>query len=104
MKKLIPLLLVIFIGTSLIAGTEPVLASKKIVSGKVIDKTSGEEIAGAEVLIGNKTIYTDLNGNFSASIDLIKTKATVKYISYNETNVTIDPLSYQTLVIELSSK
>ena len=42
--------------------------STKLISGKVIDKISGEEIAGAEIQIGEKKVYSDLNGNFSAVV------------------------------------
>lgn len=77
---------------------------KKIVSGKVIDKASGEEIAGAEIKIDGKTFYTDLNGNFSTTIDISKPNAIVKYISYKSTNITLDPLSYNTIVIELAAR
>ncbi len=76
----------------------------KLVSGKVIDKISGEEIAGAEIKIADKIVYTDLNGNFSANINVVKTEAVVSFVSYNDTKINIEPFSYNTLVIELESK
>ncbi|MCW3084800.1 MAG: hypothetical protein JWP12_2166 [Bacteroidetes bacterium] len=76
----------------------------KLISGKIIDKTSGEEIAGAEILIGDQKIYSDLNGNFSISIPMVKQTAIVKFISYNDTEVAIDPISYAPVIIELSGK
>ena len=79
-------------------------AAAKIVSGKVVDKTSGEEIAGAEIRIQDKIYYSDLNGNFSAAIDLTKTEATVTFVSYSETKVNIDPYSYALITVELESK
>jgi hypothetical protein len=78
--------------------------STKLVSGKVIDKVSGEEIAGAEIKIDGKTIYTDLNGHFLTNIHLSATKAVVSSLSYNDANLTIAPFSYSELVIELESK
>ena len=78
--------------------------STKLISGKVIDKNSGEEIAGAEIKINNKVIYSDLNGNFSAIIPSTKTEAFVTFVSYNNTKVNIDPFSYNTIVVELESK
>jgi hypothetical protein len=83
-------------------------ASTKLITGKIIDKTSGEEIAGAEIQIGEKKVYSDLEGNFSAivSTDAInyKIEAAVNYISYNETCVQIDLYSYKPLIIEIVSK
>ncbi len=104
MKKYL-ITLFIIIGSVAFAGNP---ANEKgnttLVSGKVIDKVSGEEIAGAEVVVDDKTVYTDLNGNFSAIIDINKTNAIVKYVSYLDAKVTIDPFSYNTITIELSSK
>lgn len=65
-------------------------ASKKtttLVQGQVMDLTSGESIAGAEVKIkgSTKRTYTDFDGNFSfqnmepGNYDII-----VSYISYNK--------------------
>lgn len=88
--------------------TSPNRPTTKLISGKVIDKISGEEIAGAEIQIGEKKIYSDLEGNFSAVIatDTITSKieAAVNFISYNEACVTIDLFSYTPLVIEIVSK
>ena len=76
----------------------------KLISGKVIDKKSGEEIAGAEIKIDGKIIYTDLNGNFSTNINVLKTEAVVKYISYNDSKISIDSFSYSSIVVELEAK
>jgi len=75
-----------------------------LVSGKVIDKISGEEIAGAEIRIDNKIVYSDLDGKFTASIDVNNTEAVIKYISYNDTKVKINPYTYNTITIELASR
>ena len=90
-----------------IAGS-PDHVSTKLVYGKVIDKVSGEEIAGAEIQIGEKKVYSDLEGNFSAHVFTDKTalqiEAAVNYISYNEACITIDLFSYTPLVIEITAK
>src|SRR4051812_12542499 len=90
------LILIIFLTSNMQAGnspvnsspTSPTTLSTKLITGKIIDKTSGEEIAGAEIIIGKKKIYSDLEGNFSAivSTDALTSKieAAVNYISYNE--------------------
>lgn len=107
------LLLVIFaVGHVVIAGNAPATSpnhlSTKLIYGKVIDKVSGEEIAGAEIQIGEKKVYSDLDGNFSALVAtdtvISKIEAAVNYISYNEACVTIDLFSYTPLVIEIVSK
>lgn len=82
--------------------------STKLISGKIIDKLSGEEIAGAEIMIGEKKVYSDLDGNFSAVVPAdthtTKVEVAVNYISYNQTCVIIDLFSYNPLVIEILSK
>ena len=107
MKKYILVLVILMIGNIIIAGNGNNTKEKdstKIIYGKVIDKKSGEEIAGAEIKINDKIIYTDLNGNFSASITNLKTEAFVKFISYTESKVNIDPFSYSAIVVELEAK
>ena len=75
--------------------------NSKIISGKVVDVNSKEEIAGAEIIISNQKVYTDLSGNFSVVISTLTTEATVKYISYKDSNIKVDPFSYSSLVIEI---
>lgn len=107
MKRSILILVVSLITNLVVAGNgidNKDAANTKLVSGKVIDKISGEEIAGAEIKIADKIVYTDLNGNFSANINVVKTEAIVSFVSYNDTKVNIEPFSYNTLVVELESK
>jgi hypothetical protein len=107
MKKYILIIIVIIAGNNLIAGNSNKHEEKdntKIISGKVIDKISGEEIVGAEVKIGDKIVYTDFNGNFSASITTSKTEALVKFVSYNDSKINLDTFSYNTIVVELEAK
>ena len=106
MKKLFTFIIIIILGNIAIAGNNnnPDNANTKLVSGKVIDKNSGEEIVGAEIKIDDKTIYTDLNGNFSAIINTTKSEAVVKFVSYNDAPISINPFSYSPIVVELESK
>ncbi len=76
----------------------------QLISGKVIDKLSGEEIAGAEIKLGDQIIYTDLEGNFSTSVQINKTELIINSVSYNEAKIIIDSYSYNTIYIELASK
>lgn len=107
MKKCIFLLLIVFCNNLLFGGNTSDTkesSAKKLVSGKVIDQQTGEEIIGAEISIGDKTYYTDLNGNFSAMLPMTKLSGIVKFISYNDQELTIDPVSYSPIVVELKSK
>lgn len=106
MKKHILTFLILFVGIVAYAGNNTNDKEKtetQLISGKVIDKVSGEEIAGAEIKLGDKIIYTDLNGNFSTTVQINKTELVVKYISYNDTKITIDSFSYDTIIIEIAS-
>lgn len=106
------ILIALLVGNYGFAGTTPAGSpdrlTTKLVSGKIIDKSSGEEIAGAEIQIGEKKVFSDLEGKFSAVIATdpltSKVEAAVNYISYNEACVTIDLFSYTPLVIEIVSK
>ena len=107
MKKYILIAFTIFCGSMALAGTtndSNEKSSTKLVSGKVIDKVSGEEIPGAEIKIADKTFYSDLNGNFSILLPIAKQTALVKFISYADTEISIDPVSYAPVVIELSGQ
>lgn len=107
MKKSIFLSIFILISSITFAGditnTKEKGASRLVV-GKVIDKISGEEVAGAEIKINDKIIYSDLNGNFSAMVTETKTEASVTSVSYNDTKINIDPFSFNTVLVELESK
>ncbi len=107
MKRSILILLVSLITNLVVAGNgidNKNVTNTKLVSGKVVDKISGEEIAGAEIKIADNIVYSDLNGNFSANILVVKSEVVVTFISYNDTKVNIDPFSYKSILIELQSK
>ena len=107
MKTHIITFIAILIASVAIAGNSNNIKEKdntKLISGKVVDKVSGEEIAGAEIKIDNKVIYTDLNGNFLTSVNSTKTEAFVTFVSYNDAKVNIESLSYTSIIIELESK
>ncbi len=100
-------LITILIGNVVVAGNtsnNKEKGDKRLISGKVIDKISGEEIAGAEIKIDDKIIYSDLNGNFMTSIQIEKTEAMVSFISYNVIKVNIDTYAFGEIVIQLESK
>lgn len=105
MKKYVLILISIVITNITIAhdGNKSKEATR-LISGKVVDKQSGEEIAGAEIKIADKLVYTDLNGNFMTSIAAEVTVLSVSFISYNETTVTLNPHLYGEITIALESQ
>ena len=107
MIRIIFIGLMLTVSSFIFAGKTSTVISKEttvLVSGKVVDKISGEEITGAEILIDNKIVYSDLNGNFTALININNVDAEIKYISYKDTKVKVNPFSYNTITIELASK
>jgi CarboxypepD_reg-like domain len=107
MKKLILTSVILIIGFVAFAGNNTKDKGEDnthIISGKVVDKISGEEIVGAEINLGDKIIFTDLDGNFTTNINNSKPELVVKFISYHDTKITIDSFSYKPIVIELASK
>lgn len=62
------------------------------VSGKVIDKTTGETLAGVKIRLNNSenAVYTDFEGNFEINgVRPGTTEIIATYISYKETKETI---------------
>jgi uncharacterized membrane protein len=60
------------------------------VSGKVVDKNTGECLAGASVIVKGTNIraYTDLDGNFSISnLEPGTYDLEISYISYQQTEL-----------------
>ena len=99
MKKLATLLICIALVSSVFAinrieevkGTEsPALTTK--LSGKVLDKITGESLAGVKITINNseESVYTDFDGNFEISgVRPGTTEIIASFISYKETKETI---------------
>ena len=108
MKKHILFIISIFVGSLLFAGSSTngnsSTISTRLVTGKVVDKSSGEVMAGVEIKIDDEVVYTDLNGNFIAEIKTNKTEILVSYVSYTEAKITIDPLVNNTVEIQLEPR
>ncbi|QKG80316.1 carboxypeptidase-like regulatory domain-containing protein [Tenuifilum thalassicum] len=62
----------------------------KTIKGVVVDKTTGEGLAGASVMVNDKVIYTDFEGNFSVKLSEPKAKIRVGLISYSTTELEIN--------------
>ena len=105
MKTLFFILFSFFSVNTLFSSSDPFTnsgkPSTKFVCGKVIDKNTGEEIAGAEIKIGDEKIYSDFDGNFFAVVKTNKIEALVKFVSYNDTKIALDVFSYSPLIIEM---
>lgn len=66
---------------------QSIILQTSILSGKVCDKTTGEELVGVALKIegSDKLIYSDFEGNFKF-VDVVpgRYKLVVEMISYNE--------------------
>lgn len=112
MKKIIALLFIIsfLAGNTVFAGNDNEsgnAATTTVITGKVFDKCTMEELAGVTVQIEGTDIkaYTDIEGNFK--IDNVQPgtyNLNISYISYKETevvNVNADPAAKKDLEIKL---
>jgi len=106
MKKIVLINIILFSSLFIKAGNlvDHNTSSTVLVTGRVIDKNNGEEISGAEIKIGDKTVYSDLEGKFTTIINVDTTEIAIKYISYIDKVVKINPFSYNTIELEIASK
>ena len=85
----------------------PIEPEKRItkISGKVIDKNTGEALAGVKIhfLSSNKFVYTDFDGKFTIeSILTKKTKLSALLISYEKNSTEIN--NSEQIIFELVRK
>jgi hypothetical protein len=105
--KQIVLILFACVGTQVMTAGNPESDNKsatRLVYGKVVDKQTGEELAGAEIKLNGQTVFADLNGKFTFTTTAEVTEASVSFVSYGEEKIKIDPHSYTELLVELSSR
>ena len=108
MKKLVSVLFVLMLSVSLFANIDGDVKTTKI-TGKVIDKITGEALVGVCVKIENTelSVYTDFDGNFEIKgLKPGNYNFTTNYISYSKSyhsNVNIDFDSPNKLTVKLSS-
>ncbi len=73
------------------------------ITGQVVDMITGEALVGVAVKIDNETLYTDFDGNFSATVDNQKTFSIVaNLISYNPQELVFDTNSSKNIKVELN--
>lgn len=57
------------------------------ITGKIIDEETGQPVAGATILIGNKGITTEVDGSFNVSLPKGSYTAVISYIGYGTKEV-----------------
>lgn len=84
-------LCILFTGAAFAGNNEP--AGTRLVSGKVIDKQTGEALAGAKIaVVGTDTYcYTDMEGNYVLPVAVKQA-----------TEISVDLVGYSPLVIKSS--
>ncbi|MFP4023812.1 MAG: carboxypeptidase-like regulatory domain-containing protein [Thiohalospira sp.] len=104
MKKLTTLIVLIIFSSTMILATNPNEEKENTknsesavmttsVSGKVLDKITGEALVGVKVMVDGtgKATYTDFDGNFEiANIKPGNHELKASYISYKETKENIE--------------
>jgi hypothetical protein len=112
MKKIISSILTILVMVNFAFATDKAIKTKVTsvlsITGKVVDKITGEGLAGAEIkLIGSDIkVYTDFDGNFTISnIPAGAQAIKINYISYEQTveNVFTSNNDNKTIVIKLKN-
>lgn len=99
MKKIFSLAIISLLAVSAIAKTEdvkkessaePAVSMVQTIQGKVVDKSTGEALAGVSVKVDDSTVvYTDFEGNFTIKLSQPKAKLSVSLISYSPTEVEV---------------
>jgi hypothetical protein len=111
MKKILSILIVSMLAMNVIAAnedakkesTETSTTMVNTIKGKVVDKSTGEALAGVSVKLDENTIvYTDFDGNFTINLTQPKAKICVSLISYATTEVEVKKSSNQ-VKIELNA-
>lgn len=96
MKHAIIILITLFLGlTSVNASNKD--NSKRVLCGKVVDKTTGEALTGVKVeLTGTGTYcYTDLNGNFVLSVNTdSKQEVEANVVGYEQVKLKTNDLGF----------
>jgi carboxypeptidase-like protein len=100
-KKLIAILVFSFLFVlSLSAGNNP--KGTKLVSGKVLDKQTGETLSGVKIQVkGTDTYcYTDMDGNFILSVNPSNTsEVIIDLVGYQQTTLKAQELSLSSDII-----
>ncbi len=108
MKNFIAIIAILLATTTVgFAGVDKAPATKASMSGVIIDKATGEALAGVKVSIEelNQTVYTDLDGNFEfESLTMGTYNIETNMISYEDSKLKVNVEANSNLKIEVNSK
>lgn len=79
-------------------------ATMNSISGKIVDFSTGESLAGVRVVLegSQQETFTDFDGNFTFNnLNVAEAKVSASFISYENASVNIDPSTGQ---VKLSLK
>ncbi len=82
-------------------------AQNKTLTGKIIDAVSNEALIGATVQVGNSTskgTITDIDGNFTLTLNSNENELTVSYIGYEKKTVEVKGKTFVSLSLKPLTK
>jgi hypothetical protein len=97
MKQAIIILITLFLGLTTISASNTSDKNKKVLCGKVVDKSTGEALTGVKVgVAGTATYcYTDLNGNFFLSVSTdSKQEVEADIVGYEQVKLKTNDLGF----------
>lgn len=105
--KLLPLLTLLLLSLHLNAKEPDKNSANKTISlsGQIVDMKSGEPLVGVAVKVGEKTTYSDFDGNYEF-IDLKSDDYTIEtsYIAYKQQKIKINIKTNKACNIALTSE
>ncbi len=102
MKKIITSALVlVFVLLSIGSFANDDKSTTLSVQGKVIDKNTGEALAGVSVIVSGQEVFTDFDGNFNVSISLDES-VEVSFISYKSVTIDADDINTNNNYLEIA--
>jgi hypothetical protein len=102
MKKIITSALVLlFVLFSISSFANDDKSTTLSVQGKVIDKNTGEALAGVSVIVAGEEVFTDFDGNFNINISLDES-VEVSFISYKSVKIEAEDLNTKNNYVEIA--
>ncbi len=78
------------------------LSAQSVITGKVIDKETGEPLIGANIICDGKGTITDFDGNYELMLDDGSRNLVISYIGYTDQTLTLNLSGNQKLDIQMS--
>jgi hypothetical protein len=102
MKKIITSALVLlFVLFSISSFANDDKSTTLSVQGKVIDKNTGEALAGVSVIVSGQEVFTDFDGNFNINISLDES-VEVSFISYKSVKIEAEDINTNNNYVEIA--